>query len=358
MLEAIARRAWEPGGGAGAKALRLCLSPLAVLYGAGWRVREGLRRNPVRCPVPVISVGGLTVGGSGKSPVAAEVCRTLLDAGRKVALLSRGYGRPSGGPLVVVSDGRALLADARTAGDEPVMLARAIPALVVIVCADRARAARVAVARHDAQALVLDDGFQNRRVRKDLEIVTVDGRRPFGNGRLLPAGPLRMPASEIARADVVVITQLGSDADPAPLRKALGARAPAAAILEGRTAPVAFRDLATGKTLPVDYMRGRRVAAMCGLAAPENFAQLLDEEGVHVAGRFFFPDHHVYGAGDVPLVRARAHAIEAVVTTEKDAVKLDPAWLGGEPPVLSLVTRTEFDDAAGFEAAVRRAADL
>lgn len=358
MLESLTRAAWNPEGGAGAKLLGLCLFPFGLIYGGLWRIRETLPGNPARLPVPVISVGGVTVGGSGKSPVAAEVSRTLLGAGFRTALLSRGYGRPRGDSLVVVSDGRDVLAHAGEAGDEPVMLARAIPDLVVIVCADRARAGRVAIARYGAEVLVLDDGFQNRRLRKDFEIVTVDGRRPFGNGRLLPAGPLRMPASEIARADVVVITKLGADDDPAPLRDALAAQAPGAIIFEGRTVPTEIRDAETGKSLPIDAMRGRRVAAMCGVAEPESFAQLLDREGMEVAGRFFFADHHVYGAGDVRRVREQAHAIAAVITTEKDAVKLDPAWVRGEPPVLVLATRTALDDPAAFERAVRGAAAI
>ena len=248
------------------------------------------------------------------------------------------------------------MADAGTAGDEPVMLARAVPGLVVIVCADRARAGRLAIARYGAEVLVLDDGFQNRRLRKDFEIVTVDGRRPFGNGRLLPAGPLRMPASEIARADVVVITKLGGDDDPAPVRDAIAAQARGAMIFEGRTVPAEIRNVETGKPRPIDTLRGWRVAAMCGVAEPESFAQLLDQEGMEVAGRFFFADHHVYDEGDMRRVRERAHGMEAVITTEKDAVKLDPAWVRGEPPVLVLVTRTEFDDPAAFGRAVRGAA--
>ncbi len=356
MLDRLTRAAWDPEGGAGTKSLGLCLYPFGLIYGGLWRIREMLPGNPARLPVPVISVGGLTVGGSGKSPVAAEASRTLLGAGLKTALLSRGYGRSPGDSLVVVSDGREVLAHAGAAGDEPVMLARAVPGLVVIVCADRARAGRLAIARYGAEVLVLDDGFQNRRLRKDLEIVTVDGRRPFGNGRLLPAGPLRMPASEIARADVIVITKLGGDDDPAPVRDAIAAQARGVTILEGRTVPAEIRDVETGKSLSIDIMRGRKVAAMCGVAEPESFAQLLDQEGMKVAGRFFFADHHVYGAQDVRRVRERAHAIEAVITTEKDAVKLDPAWLRGEPPVLVLATRTEFDDPAAFGRAVRRVA--
>ena len=358
VLESLTRAAWNPGGGAVTKSLGLCLIPFGVIYGGLWRMRDMLPGNPARLPVPVISVGGLTVGGSGKSPIAAEVSRTLLGAGLRTALLSRGYGRPRGDSLVVVSDGRSVLAHAGEAGDEPVMLARAIPGLIVIVCADRARAGRLAIARYGAETLVLDDGFQNRGLRKDFEIVTVDGRRPFGNGRLLPAGPLRMPASEIARADVVVITKLGGDDDPAPLREALAAQARGAQIFEGRTVPVELRDLETGKALPLDAMRGRRVAAMCGVADPESFVQILDGEGMAVAERFFFADHHVYGPEDLRRVRARARATEAVITTEKDAVKLDPAWVRGEPPVLVLATRTALDDPAAFERAVRGAAAI
>lgn len=358
MLEPLARRVWDPGASAGPALLSLCLAPLGAAYEVAWRLREKILRHPARLPVPVVSVGALTAGGTGKTPVAAEVARTLMAAGVRVALLSRGYGRAGGGKLLVASDGEGNLADASEAGDEPAMLARALPGLVAIVCADRARGGALAVSRYGAGALLLDDGFQNRRVAKDLDIVTVNGRSPFGNGRMLPAGPLRMPASALSRAGLVIITKLASEDDPAPVRAMLGAMAPGAPLLEARTVPVAFRDLSTGKPLPLDAMRRRRVAAMCALAEPELFVEGLEEQGIEVAGRFFFPDHHRYARADIASVRDRAHAVEAIVTTEKDAVKIDPEWLGGGPPLLALSVRTEFDDREAFEGAVRRAAGV
>jgi tetraacyldisaccharide 4'-kinase len=220
------------------------------------------------------------------------------------------------------------------------------------------RSGRAAIERFGATVLILDDAFQNRRVAKDLDIVTVDGRRPFGNGRMLPAGPLRMPAEEIRRAGVIVITKLGPEDDPGPVTRNLQAMAPGARIFEGRTVAVELRDLLTGKALPLASLRRRRVAAMCGLAEPIAFARLLSEEGIEVAETFSFPDHYAYGAADVQRVREAAHAIEAVVTTEKDAVKIDPAWARGEPPLLALVTRTEIDDEPAFAAILRRAAGI
>lgn len=356
MLETLARRLWDPEARGAAALLDRCLVPLGAAYGAAWRIRERALRRPERLPVPVISVGGLTVGGSGKTPVAAEAARTLMAAGVRVALLSRGYGRARGDSLVVASDGSGTLAEAERGGDEPVMLARALPGLIAIACADRARAGRLAEGLYDAGALILDDGFQNRHLVKDLEIVAVNGRRPFGNGRLIPAGPLRMPVSALRAADLVVLTKLGPEDDPGPVREALRARAPRAKLLEARTVPLAFRDLASGKPVPLDAMRRRRVAAMCALADPDDFARLLEAQGMEVAGRFFFRDHHRYEAADLAGVRRRARGVEAVVTTEKDAVKIDPGWAAGEPPVLVLATRMEFDDRAAFEGAVRRAA--
>jgi tetraacyldisaccharide 4'-kinase len=193
----------------------------------------------------VISIGNLTVGGTGKTLLAAHVAETLLRAGARVAILSRGYGRRSREDTVVVSDRDRVLADAERAGDEPLFLARRLPGVPVIVGADRARSGRIAIERFGATVLVLDDAFQNRRLAKDLDIVAVDGRRPFGNGRMLPAGPLRMPKAEIARAGAIVITKLGAEDDPAPVRRMLEAMAPGAQIFEA-TVAVELRDVLTG----------------------------------------------------------------------------------------------------------------
>jgi len=351
----ILQAAWGAGGGPGRALLRGLLIPPAWLYGLGYRIRGLLPAVPERLPAPVIAIGNLTVGGTGKTPLAAHVAGILVRAGASPAILSRGYGRMARAETVVVSDRERVLADAARAGDEPVLLAGWLPGVPVIVDADRARSGRMAIERFGATVLVLDDAFQNRRVMKDLDIVAVDGRRPFGNGRMLPAGPLRMPKSEIARAGAIVITKLGSEDDPEPLKRTLEGLAPRARVFEGRTVAVAFRDLVTRKTLPMDLLRSRRVAAMCGIAAPSAFGSLLSEEGIEVAGMFPFPDHHVYEPEDIRRVRAAAHAIEAVVTTEKDAVKIDPAWARGEPPVLALVTRMEIDDEAGFASILREA---
>jgi len=354
----ILQSLWGSGGGPGSAILRAALVPAGWLYGLGVRLRDLSPASAERLPARVISIGNLTVGGTGKTPLAARVAETLFRAGATVAILSRGYGRRSREDTVLVSDRERVLSDPSRAGDEPVLLARRLPGVPVIVGADRARSGRIAIERFGATVLVLDDAFQNRRLAKDLEIVAVDGRRPFGNGRMIPAGPLRMPKAEIARAGAIVITKLGSEDDPEPVKRELQALAPRARVFEGRTVAVEFRDLLTDKALPLDYMRRRRVAAMCGIAEPLALAKLLSEEGLEVAQTFPFADHHAYSEDDVRRVRETAHAIEAVVTTEKDAVKIDPAWARGEPALLALVTRTEIDDEVAFTAMLREAAGL
>lgn len=358
LRERIADSIWGSAGGPGSAMLRAALIPAGWLYGLGYRLRGLVPGTREVLPARVIAIGNLTVGGTGKTPLVAHVAAVLFRAGVPVAILSRGYGRRSREATVLVSDRERVLADPARAGDEPVWLARRLPGVPVIVGADRARSGRIAIERFGARVLVLDDAFQNRRIAKDLDIVAVDGRRPFGNGRMLPAGPLRMPKTEIARASAIVITKLGTEDDPGPVRRMLQAMAPRARIFEGRTVAVELRDLLTGKALPLDYMRRRRVAAMCGIAEPLAFAKILSEEGIEVAGTFPYPDHHAFAEDDVRRVRGAAHAIEAVVTTEKDAVKIDPAWARGEPPVLALVTRTEIDDEAAFAAILREAAGL
>jgi tetraacyldisaccharide 4'-kinase len=356
-LDRIALKAWN-GNGMGAALLRAGLAPLSEVYAAAWRIRETLPRRPERLEARVISIGNLTVGGTGKTPLVAHVAEILSKVNVPVAIVSRGYGRRSRESLVVASDPERVLADAARAGDEPVMLAQKLLGVPVIVCADRGRAGREAIERFGVRALVLDDAFQNQAVAKDLEIVTVDGRRPFGNGRMLPAGPLRMPPSELERADVIAMTKFSAGDDLEATRKILREKAPHAAIFAARTTPVEFRDVHTGKSLPTDFARGRRVAAMCAIAEPLAFTNLLVKEGIEVADSFTFPDHHPYGPADIARVRGRARAVEAVVTTEKDAVKLDPTWIEGGPPVLALVTAMQIDDEAEFERLVRGAVGI
>jgi tetraacyldisaccharide 4'-kinase len=312
-LRARVQRSWDdavPGSG---------LTALSALYGGLVRGRERLHRGGVlqarSVPAVVISIGNLTVGGTGKTPAVEGAALTLLELGARPAIVSRGYGRSTRG-IQVVSDGRAARLGSRDAGDEPYLLARRLLGVPIVVGANRHEAAQYAVSRFGVSCVLLDDGFQHRSLRKDVEIVLARAHRPWGNGRLLPAGPLREPLSALARADLIVATGAEHPADADAVAGAVARYAPGV--------PVACA--AHEGIMPVDTdLRGRRLLAFAGIAAPERFRRTLQTLGVEVVGLRSFPDHHWYRARDMSSLdaAARAAGAEGLVTTEKDAVRLD-----------------------------------
>jgi tetraacyldisaccharide 4'-kinase len=288
---------WQTGG----LPARL-LMPLACLYAqaARWRWR---RETPQDCGVPVICVGNLTAGGQGKTPVVLSLAELLYGLGRMPAVLSRGYGGRLQGPMRV-DPARHTAADV---GDEPLLLARHLPAYI---CPDRRLSAAVAQA-HGADVLLMDDGFQNPGLQKTLSLIVVDGATGFGNGRVMPAGPLREPLEDgFARADAVVL--LGED------RTGLVGRLP-------HRLPL-LRAEAVAGPLP-QAAQGRPLLAFAGIGRPQKFYESLAVLGAAPVETADFPDHHAYGAADLDRLRARAAALGAVlITTAKDAVRLPPGF--------------------------------
>ncbi len=282
--------------------------------------RPGARRRLAR---PVISVGNLAVGGSGKTPVAALVARLLTDAGERPAILSRGYGRTDPVPgVTVVSDGTRLRADLARAGDEPLMLARALPGTAVLVCPDRFLAGRLAERHLGATVHLLDDGFQHLPLARDLDLLLVDAA-DLARPRTLPAGRLREPLDAARFADAILIE--GTDSDPDAVDALTAAGVP-----DDTPRFTLFRDLeppveeTPGGPRPLPA--GTRVLAVCGIARPERFLHALEGSGVAVAGHDVFRDHHPYTAADLARIAARVRetGAGAVLTTEKDLVRLLP----------------------------------
>ncbi len=277
------------------------LSPLGEAYGLAGRLRRHLVR-PVRAAVPVVCVGNLTVGGAGKTPVALALAARLIARGRRPHLLTRGYGGRLAGP-VRVDPARH---DAAAVGDEALLLAAAAPTW----CArDRVRGANAAIAA-GADVLILDDGFQNPHLHQDLALLVVDGGFGFGNGRLLPAGPLRETvAAGFARVGAVVelgVDEIGLDRHLPPEVTRLGAR------------------LQAGPDAP--DLRDRRVVAFAGIGRPEKFFRSLAEAGARLVGRYGFADHHRYRRHELRALLAEARDHDALcVTTAKDAVRLPEA---------------------------------
>ena len=284
-----------------------------------------------RLPVPVISIGNLTLGGSGKTPLTALVAAILCDLGAHPAVVSRGYGRRTRG-VHVVADRDGVRLDAKEAGDEPRLLGEQLPGLPVVVGESRYEAGRVAIERCGADVLVLDDGFQHRTLAKDLEILAVEGREPWGNGRLFPRGGLREPLSALRRAHLVVVTNPAGTGVAQQVEWSLRREGSHAAVLSGAYRAEALRE---GDKRPQSpgMLSGRRVLALAGLAAPAGFVATLTSLGATVVELLAFPDHHSYRATDLERVRLSAQRSDAewVVTTEKDWVRLREAPALGWP---------------------------
>ena len=318
----------EPTGATGAT-LRAAAAAYGGLVGTRrWLYGRGvLRPRPVSCPV--VSVGNLTVGGTGKTPAVELAVRTLAEHGHRAAVVSRGYGRKTRG-IHVVADAASIRLDPEESGDEPFLLARRLPGVPVVVGADRWAASRVAMETCGATAIVLDDGFQQQTLEASLQIVMARARRPWGNGRLLPAGPLREPLRALARAHLVVAT--GSGLVSVDEVGAAAARyAPHAPVLTATLEPVACWEARRMEPVPLTRLEGARVVPFAGIAAPAAFAATLRELGV--AGELVvFPDHHWYTAEDVRALNDRATREGALVTTEKDWVRLR-GRLGAGPPL-------------------------
>jgi tetraacyldisaccharide 4'-kinase len=318
-------RAWREGR---AGPLAGALTPAAWAYRGGLLLREAaygrgwLARGRLACPV--VSVGNLTLGGTGKTPAVEMVARWLVEDGRRVAIVSRGYGRRPGAPVELVSDGGGPRLSAERAGDEPLLLARRLPGVAVVVGADRLAAGRWAVTELHPDVVLLDDGFQQRRLLKDVEIVCLDARMPWGPGGLFPQGTLREPPSALRRAHLLLVTRGDAGRNLAGLLEEIRQHAGPAPCLAADYAVEGLEELRSGTLHSVDALRGRGVLAFAGIAAPERLAETLMAHGALVRDLIAFPDHHAYGPRDLDAVARRARAVGAglVVTTEKDAVRL------------------------------------
>src|SRR5262245_1092601 len=288
--------------------------------------------------IQVIAIGNLTVGGTGKTPVVEKFARELQNQGRTVAILSRGYRskpppltkrmldrllfRSDTTPPRVVSDGKSLLLDSETAGDEPYMLASNLKDVVVLVDKDRVKSGRYAIEKFGCDTLLLDDGFQYWKLAgRRRDIVLIDCQSPFGNEHLLPRGTLREPATHLLRASTIFITK--SDANTAQLRTRIARLNPIAGIIGCVHHPLYQEDLFTGEQVGLEYLQGRSVAALSGIAQPESFENSLVKLGAELVYSKRFIDHHRFTLQEVlnALNRSKKRQATAIITTQKDAVR-------------------------------------
>ena len=304
-LRRIAETVWT-GRGKGARTLRTLLSPIEMAYrGAvamrGWMYDSGLFPTE-DFSVAVVSVGNLSVGGTGKTPVAAWIARTLMERGIKPGIVLRGYG-----------------------GDETIVHQRLNAGVPVIVASDRARGIREAIAQ-GADVVILDDAFQHRRAARDADVLLVDADSWSGSPRLLPAGPWREPLRSARRASLVIITRKTADkATVAATRRAVAAAAPRVPIAIVHLAPGDLQSTATGQTLPLHAVRGADLTAIAAIAQPESFFRQLTELGA-VVRPHSFADHHAFTTSEARHLAAQAGSSDFVVCTLKDAVKLESIW--------------------------------
>jgi len=308
--------------------LKLLLAPVALLYGQALRVRGLLYQLGIltvrRLPCPVISIGNITVGGTGKTPTTILVAQELQQRGCRVAVLSRGYGGALEGTIAVVSDGQRLLLTPAQCGDEPCLLAGRLPGLGVVIGSDRYQAGLLALEQLKPDILLLDDGFQHIRLHRDLNILLLDAARPFGNGWTLPLGLLREPLAAIKRADMVIFTRCSL------LQQVVD---PGVKWCRSEHHLAGFNRLGDGKELTIDMVRNKRVSAFAGIADPPAFFESLRQLGIQLIATSALPDHEPYGPDRLAeLDRFAAEtAADWLVTTEKDGVKLvgsDRTWSG------------------------------
>jgi tetraacyldisaccharide 4'-kinase len=324
--------------------MSLILPPLSVLYGAVTRTRLSLYRrgtfHSTRLDRSVISIGNITTGGTGKTPLVEWVARKIAANGKKVCILTRGYGRDNPERMVIVSDGHAVLANPAEAGDEPFLLATNLLGLAAVISsADRIAAGREAIAQFGADCFVLDDGFQHLRLQRDLNIVTIDATNPWGGGHLLPYGHLREPLTGLSRADCVVITRTDQVDDVAALREQIRQFTGQVPIFNSHMRPSHTRKL----NEPFNKSPEPPLAAFCAIGNPRSFFNQLEHETVLEKS---FPDHHRYSQRDIDSLidEANRAGARSLITTAKDAVKLQP--LSFPLPCYVLEIEPEIDNEA------------
>lgn len=303
------------------------LTALSLIYGILVRIRalfywlHLLKVNKLPCPV--ISIGNITLGGTGKTPTVISVAKFLTRSQKQPLVVSRGYGRKKESEVLAVSDGSSLLVNAGTGGDEPVLIASRLPGVPVFVGSDRYQAALAGLKKFQTDVVILDDGFQHRSLARTVDIVLVDATDPFGNGKLFPAGILREPISALKRAQAILITRIDQAVNSEELKTKIR-RVTSAPVFTSSHQPVGLVECSTGDVKSLASLRGARSFVFSGIARPSSFTALLSSLGVNVAVKSAYPDHHEYQKSDLASIYEKAAdaRVNMIITTEKDMVRL------------------------------------
>jgi tetraacyldisaccharide 4'-kinase len=341
------------------RAATVALAPMSGIYGIFVKARNACYRRGIfrtqHVGVPVVSIGNLTSGGTGKTPLVEWTARELAALGRQVCVLTRGYGRDNPGRRVVASNGKELLANAAQTGDEAFMLAEKLMGEAAVICdADRASAARWAIENLGSNVFVLDDAFQHQRIARNLNILAVDATNPWGNRRCLPSGILREPLSELSRADCVIITRADSPGS-GQLQDEIEKIHPGMPVLLSRMKHTELREVrADSAIMDSDETRSLPFGAFCGIGNAESFFNLLRREGYAVSYKRSFRDHYKFSQADVSEVvrEAEAKGAQALLTTSKDATKLRSLDFG--LPCYAAEIEIEIDNAEVLRQLIRK----
>jgi len=308
----------------------LCpLFPISILYSGVVRLRNLFYQTGLfkvrKLGCRVISVGNVTVGGTGKTPMVIMLANLLKEKGYRPAILSRGYGGKKKSRVNVVSDGRNILSGPDEAGDEPVLIAKSAGNIPVVTGKKRYLTGKYAIEHFGADVLILDDAFQHRSVFRDIDIVLLDEKSPFGNGFVIPGGELREPVNALERADIIVKTGIGrQETEISEQGSGVRGQGPDTHIFEAYRRPVALLRGGTGDAFPLDHLCGKKTLAFAGIARPDSFRETIASVGGEVVAFLSFPDHHVYTAGDLDRIRTAVSesSTQIILTTEKDGIKL------------------------------------
>lgn len=338
--------------------------PLAGLYAFGVRLRLALYKaqyiKPKQLPAPTISVGNITAGGTGKTPLVEYIARYLRERGYDLCILTRGYGRKLPHSRQLVSDGQILVSEVNIAGDEALLLATHLPGVPVIADPNRVAAGQWAHERFHCQVFVLDDGFQYLQLERDLNLLVIDALDPFGDEEPIPLGRLREPLNEIARADAIVVTRSDHPFDQTDLETRLRSLAGNIPIF------YAYHDLTTlinprsNQSLPPLVIAERPIAAFCGVGNPRVFLDDLRHLGARLVLRHLFPDHHPYSQKELDEVCRLAHQEGAhyLITTEKDWVHLQGLQIPSTPPLLVAHIDPRIINDGEFKSLILRALEI
>jgi len=304
----------------------IAFSPFSLLYGIAVSLKNLFYDKkiiiPARVSAKIISVGNISIGGTGKTPLVITLASIIKNKGYRTAVISRGYGGKAKGTLCV-SDGKNILTSPEESGDEPLLHAKNLPDIPVIADPDRIRAARYAEKHFQSEVIVLDDAFQHRKIDRDIDIITINAANPWGNKMLIPSGPLREPLKNLNRGDICVITHTDKSNNIENIKSTIKKYSGDTIFLTSHR-PLSFYTLQHNK-IPLHRMKNKPVLAFSGIANPDLFRKTLLDLNLDIRTFITFPDHHYYTAADQEKIwqKALLHKVKAVITTEKDIMRID-----------------------------------